>query len=98
MVSGYIIWGIVLSLFLIVVGILSIRTLLEEKRQTGEMRKLTMELESQAKKAGSAGKAACSHHSGRTGQEENKVEGWSFQLSCNRKQPYLTWNLRVLVE
>ena len=50
MVSGYIIWGIVLSLFLIVVGVMSIRTLRREKRQDREMRKLTVELEDQAKK------------------------------------------------
>ncbi len=49
MASGYIILGIVLFLFLIVVGVLGIQTLREEKRQAREMRKLTMELESQAK-------------------------------------------------
>ena len=50
MASGYIILEIILFLFLIGVGLLSIQTLREEKRQAREMRKLTMELESQAKK------------------------------------------------
>ena len=49
MASGYIILEIILLLFLIGVGLLSIQTLREEKRQAREMRKLTMELESQAK-------------------------------------------------
>lgn len=54
MASWYIIGEIILEsvlfLFLVLVGVMSIRTLRREKRQDREMRKLTVELEDQAKK------------------------------------------------
>ena len=95
MASWYIIGEIILEsvlfLFLVLVGVMSIRTLRREKRQAGEVRKLTVELEDQAKKLEALEKQLSAI--AQNGQEENKVEGWRFQLSCDRKQPYLAWNL-----